>query len=304
MSYDIVRFYAESRVAARKILPTTAPQIVERLERMLDSLAQDFGVSVQKEKILGVTPIILQQWYNAGSKRWKPATLNNYVSILRPFLHWAYSMQALEGDYSGVIHTVPLPDEDKLPPAERPKSKYYSHDQVEALLNSTHGHNQVRDRAMMALILFSSLRVSEMCSLTVGQYEQSKQNRDAGIPSVRRKGGSVVDVAIGDRAYELIDAYLATRKDLRSEDPLFITTHGNPCTRVQVYKALSGKQKELQLATGPHAMRHTCLSELEKTASPSIVRDAANHHSFQMTSHYAHTTVQQRRDALNRLPWN
>ena len=38
--------------------------------------------------------------------------------------------------------------------------------------------------------------------------------------------------------------------------------------------------------------------------SPSIVRDAANHHSFQMTSHYAHTTVQQRRDALNRLTWN
>ena len=299
MCPEMIRFYAESRVAARKILPTTAPQVMEKLTRIFAELEKDYGVVMDAEKISGVSAKVLQSWFNASSGRFKEGSLNNYVSILRPFLQWAAVMEYLPKDYSNVIHTVALPNPDKLPPEMRPKDKYASDEQVHGLLSSKAGHNVVRDRAIMGLILYSSLRVSELCSLTVGQI----RDRKSGSVWVRRKGGAIVETAIGEEAYKLIDDYLATRPHAKAEDPLFITVNGDPCNRVQVYKALAKKQKKQGLATGPHALRHVCLSGLEKTSSASIARDAANHHSFAVTNRYVHTSIQERRDALNALPW-
>ena len=299
MCPDMILFYAESRVSAHKILPTTAPEIIERLTRIFESLEKEYGVIMEAESIRNLTPGVLQKWFNAGDKRWKPATLNNYVCVLRPFLQWAAVMEYAPKDFSPVLHTVSLPDPNKLPPDQRPRDKYASNEQMQALLSRNAGHNVVRDRAIMALILYSSRRVSEVCSLTVGQIRE----RENGSVWVRRKGGAIVETAIGDEAYRLIDAYLATRPNAKPEEALFLTVHGAPCNRTQIWKALSKKQKALGLATGPHALRHVCLSGLEKTASASIARDAANHRSFAVTNRYVHTSIAERRAALNALPY-
>ena len=153
MCPEMIRFYAESRVAAQKILPTTAPQVMEKLTRIFSELEKDYGVVMDAEKISGVSAKVLQSWFNASSGRFKEGSLNNYVSILRPFLQWAAVMEYLPKDYSNVSHTVALPNPDKLPPEMRPKDKYASDEQVHGLLSSKAGHNVVRDRAIMGLIL-------------------------------------------------------------------------------------------------------------------------------------------------------
>ena len=163
-----------------------------------------------------------------------------------------------------------------------------------------HGYNQVRDRAITALVLCSGLRTSELCSLTIGQFRSAVDGRIR----LRRKGGAWATAVIGEEAYPLIEEYLKTRKDADDPDrPLFVTTHGNACTRQQLYKAISKKQKAMGVATGLHALRHTAISEVMNTAGAAVARDFANHRSLIVTNRYSHTTEDQRLDAANGLHW-
>ena len=306
MCRPMIQLYANSmRVKGHKPMPSTSAHVVEMLERVFNTMEETYGVHVKEEKIEGLTGTKLQNWFNAASEGWKPATLNNYISILNPFLRWAATMSGEEGDYiakdlSAILHTQSIPNPEDLPEEERPKDKYFSVDQVEELLHGGHGHNNVRDTAIIAMFLWSAIRVSELCQVTVGNYREGKARNAV---RVQRKGGAWKDVDIGDSAYPYVDAYLKTRKNLSDDQPLFMTTHGMPCTRTQIYKCLSYKQKQIGIAAGPHALRHTSLSAQEKEAPLSVVRDIANHKSFKITNRYTHSSKQERLAALNALPW-
>lgn len=303
----MIQFYVESmRVKGRKPMQTTRDHAAEMLERIFDTWERDYGVTVSEEKITGLTGAKIQRWYNDASQRWKPATANNYVAMLNPFLRWAAKMSGEEGDYvqkdfSDILHAQALPDPDELPEEERPKDKYFTKEQVEELLHGNHGHNNVRDRALIAMFLFSGLRVSELCQVTVGNY---RSGRETCTVRVQRKGGAWKNVDIGSRAYDYIDTYLKTRANLADDQPLFLTTHGQPCNRRQIYKSLACKQRQIGIATGPHALRHTAISALDQTASAGVARDVANHKSLKITNRYTHTTREERQVALNNLPWN
>ena len=303
--HTMIDFYVASAVSARRIMATTAPQIAEKLERVFGILESAYRVQMQDEQIIGLDSKTLQMWFNQVSMQWKPATVNAYVSVINPFLRWAHNMANgdipyLKYDLSQILHTVRIPSPDDLPEEERPKNKYYTEEQVNELLNGVHGRNVIRDRAIIGLFLGSGIRVSELCSLTIGQLMDVPH----GTVRLLRKGGAWKDTEVADYVYPLVEAYLETRDDVKHRDhPLFMTTHGKPCSREQIYKCLSYKQKELGLATGPHALRHTALSALEKESSPSVARDIANHKSFLVTNRYVHSGHAERSQAINSLPW-
>lgn len=301
----MIEFYTQSAVAGKRFLPTTAPQVIEKLERVFATLEKEYGVRMEDEKIVGLDSKTLQMWFIKASADWKPATINAYVNVINPFLRWAHKMSNhgslyLEDDLSGILTNVRIPSIEELSEEERPKDKYYTQEQVSALLYGSYGRNQVRDRAIIGLFLYSGLRVSELCSLTIGQFREAPHGRIR----LKRKGGAWATAVIGEDAYPLIEAYLKTRKDLDDPSaPLFMTTHGKPCTREQIYKCLSFKQKELGIATGPHALRHTAISEVSNTFGAAIARDFANHKSLHVTNRYSHTTEDQRAAAVNSLHW-
>lgn len=303
---SLISFYLESAVSGRKIMASTAPQMAEKLERILAKLESGYGVAVGDDKITGLSPITLQRWFNSESARWKPGTSNNYISIINPFLRFCTEMGMLPYLENGktlgdVLHTAKLPSPDELPPDQRPKDKYYTHEEARALLNGVTGYNHLRDRAIMALILYGGFRVSEICALTIAQVMDVPR----GSIRLRRKGGAWKDAEVSLDAYPYLEAYLATRSDAADRRrPLFITTHGQPCTRQQLYKALAPKQKALDLATGPHALRHTAVSEVNNRFGALAARDFANHKSMHVTDRYSHTTEAQRRAAADGLRWN
>ena len=305
--YPVVEFYI--RTTSMKVSDTTSENRREKLGVFLSNLEDRHGVRVSDKRIDGITPIVLGTWYaemaEAGRKM---ATLNNYVCMINPFIRWAQDYSILcyadeRGnikDLSRILKTSKIPDEDSIPEWEKKPEKYLNHDQARALIMSASGRNLVRDRAIIALILYSGLRVSELCSLTIG----SVYGRERGEIYVKRKGGKWCSVLVNDEVYTYLDAYLSTRDDAQNYDhPLFVTTHGQPCNRNQIYKALSFKQQSLGLATGPHALRHTFVSEAEKMGSASIARDLANQKSLRVTNRYDHTTPQQRREAVDKLSW-
>lgn len=307
ISYPIVDFYV--RMNAASVSENTSENRREKLTVFLGQLEEKYGVVVEARKIAGLTPEVIGLWYaEMGEAGRKMSTLNNYVCMINPFIKWAQKMDYLvylndKGmpiDLSAILVTHKIPDEDSVPEWERKPEKYLDHDQARKLIEGTTGRNLVRDRAIIALLLYSGLRVSELCSLTIG----SVYDRERGEIYVKRKGGKWCSVLVGLDAYAYLDAYLATRVDADDHSqPLFITTHGKPCNRNQIYKALSFKQKAEGLATGPHALRHTFISESEKLGSASIARDLANQKSLKVTNRYDHTTPAQRREAVDKLSW-
>ena len=295
--HEMIELYITSRKL--KVAASSNALTEKLLTRIFDQMAEQYDVELKEEEIAGLTSTKLQKWFNAASEGRKPATINSYVCALNPFLQWANEMGYTSRDFSRILHTVRLPDVESLPEEERPKDKYLSHEKAEALINTTYGRNRIRDRAVIALILYSGLRIVEVCSLTVGQVT----DRTKPIV-VKRKGGHYKPVVIGESFWPYLDAYLATRKDTADpKAPLFMTSHGKPCSPNELYKALAHKQKAMGLATGPHALRHTLVSEVENTCGAGVARDCANHKSLAITNRYDHTTNDQRQAAVNSLRW-
>lgn len=295
--HEMIELYITSRKL--KVAASSNALTEKLLTRIFDQMAEQYDVELKEEEIAGLTSTKLQKWFNAASEGRKPATINSYVCALNPFLQWANEMGYTSRDFSRILHTVRLPDVESLPEEERPKDKYLSHEKAEALINTTYGRNRIRDRAVIALILYSGLRIAEVCSLTVGQVT----DRTKPIV-VKRKGGHYKPVVIGESFWPYLDAYLATRKDAADpKAPLFMTSHGKPCSPNELYKALAHKQKAMGLATGPHALRHTFVSEVENTCGAGVARDCANHKSLAITNRYDHTTNDQRQAAVNSLRW-
>ena len=295
--HEMIELYITSRKL--KVAASSNALTEKLLTRIFDQMAEQYDVELKEEEIAGLTSTKLQKWFNAASEGRKPATINSYVCALNPFLQWANEMGYTSRDFSRILHTVRLPDVESLPEEERPKDKYLSHEKAEALINTTYGRNRIRDRAVIALILYSGLRIVEVCSLTVGQVT----DRTKPIV-VKRKGGHYKPVVIGESFWPYLDAYLATRKDTADpKAPLFMTSHGKPCSPNELYKALAHKQKAMGLATGPHALRHTFVSEVENTCGAGVARDCANHKSLAITNRYDHTTNDQRQAAVNSLRW-
>ena len=289
-----VRFYAASGVET-----STSEQCGEKLNLIFRHLSEKFGVQITDREIVGLDSVVLMNYYGWLAEERKMSTLNNYVSLLNPFLKCAYKSKWISEDLSTILTTHKLPSINKIPESER-VDKYLTKEQIATLLDQTPGRNRIRDRAIIALFLGSGLRVTEMCSLTI----KTVMDVPHGDIYVKRKGGEWVHMEISDYVYAYIEKYLETRTDTEDRDrPLFLTTHGNPCNRNQIYKAIAYKQKQVGAATGPHALRHTFISEAEKIGGVGVARDLANHKSITITNRYDHTTHEQRQAAVNALPW-
>lgn len=304
----MIDFYVECREG--QISESSSLHIKDILNRAFDILENDYDVKMSEYRIENLDGTVLMRWLNSMKKNHKPASINNYVCIMNPFLRWAATMTKGETPYmamdcSKVLKCVKLPSYDELPPEERPKDKYYSNAQVEELLSYRYkgqcNEAAARDDAIIALILGSGLRVSELCSLKVSDIT----GRPQGSVYVKRKGGHYKTVDVADFVYDYINRYLNLRADGHPDDsPLFITTHGVPVCRNAVYKSLSRRQSALGLAEGPHALRHTFISAAEKVGGGAVARDLANHRSLVITNRYDHSSAEERRAAVNALPWS
>lgn len=298
--YNMVTFYCESR--RMEVGESTLHQTVERLNTVFDDLTENYGVFVGEDRIENLNGQILQRWWNKFTVGKKHSTVNNYVSFLNPFLRWAFNIGYLLVDVSHVLHTVRIPTLDTIPEWERPAEKYLTHRDATVLLdNMVVGDYAERNRAIVALFLFSGMRVSELCSLTIGSVSRYEK----GLIYCKRKGGRWSYVDVGLPFYDYLEEYLKTRTDVMTDSsPLFLSKRGGHLARQSVYEAIAPVQRALGLATGPHALRHTYISEMEKIGGPAIARDLANHKSFRITNRYDHSTAKQRREALANLNWN
>lgn len=143
----------------------------------------------------------------------------------------------------------------------------------------------LRDVAIVYTLVDSGLRASELCALTIKDYDSRR-----GRLHVRHgKGDKSRFVPLGTTAKGAIDAYLATRKRARLADPLFATRTGTHLERNNLGNLLEALGKAAGVCgCNPHRFRHTmAINFLRNGGNVFLLQALLGHGSLEMVQRYA-----------------
>jgi integrase/recombinase XerD len=206
----------------------------------------------------------------------KPVSVHQHYRSLRTFFRWCVNVEYLQRDpIAGLRMKIPkaLP---KVPEAE----------DVKRLLNACVTR---RDKALVALLIDSGLRISEAIALRVGDL-----NLADGTINIRNgKGGKDGIGLFGADSSRHVRAWLNSRTNAHVDDLLFVTNHGDQLTRHAAARILYriSKRAGLEKKIGPHALRHFAATALlRQTGDLELVRRVLRHESLTMTLRYAALT--------------
>jgi integrase/recombinase XerD len=170
--------------------------------------------------------------------------------------------------------------------------KFLNEGSVNALLN-TAGYRKpagIRDGAMLELLYATGLRVSELISLRVSDFDEA-----SGVIRVTGKGNKQRLVPMGRPAISRVTDYLASERPAllrgRVSAYLFVTARGGPITRQGFWKLLRGRGKSAGIFHGlsPHVLRHTFATHLlEGGADLRSVQSMLGHSDIATTQIYTH----------------
>ncbi|MGH7196155.1 MAG: site-specific tyrosine recombinase/integron integrase [Candidatus Saccharimonadales bacterium] len=205
--------------------------------------------------------------------------------------------------------TTLSPDKIELPRVKRKQVSFLSEDELKRLFGEikTDTLLGLRDRAIIALLYSSGLRVSELVKL-----DRSHINLQRREFMVRGKGQKDRLVFIDDAAAELLNTYLVARTD--NLVPLFIrygghekVDHSGDFGRltprsiqriVERYARLAGITKKVT----PHTLRHSFATDLLRNgADLRSVQTLLGHSNIATTQIYTHVTDPHLREVHQRF---
>lgn len=282
-------------IAAEDKSPDTLAQYGGVLRRFEQWLQAEHELSLTDADAPQIKGIMLTEYYQRFYEReLAVSTRNNYVSIIKEFFEFVHSAGVISENPSALLHCI----KEKQAEVEN-EPQMYTPEQIEALLASISGRkprcNDLRDTAIIALILGSGLRASEICNLNITHADEIRR----GSVRCKRKGGSWKDVEVGEFVAPHVDRYLLTRHRALANEPLFISRQGNRLTRTTLWKSLAAKQKQADIVTGVHIFRHTVFSAVDHDGGSALARDVGDHNSLMVTNRYVHTTPEERLAAVN-----
>ncbi len=174
---------------------------------------------------------------------------------------------------------------EELKPPKRPKQmpKYLTEEEVRRLLEAA--EENPRDYAIISLLAYSGLRVSELCNLRFEDVELAER-----VVYVRSgKGDKDRIVVISEKAAEAIENYLMSRTD--SLEYLFSTQKSEQITRVHVFRIVKkyAQKAGIRKNVTPHVLRHTLATTmLRRGVDIRYIQQFLGHSSVATTQIYTH----------------
>ncbi|MFV0443595.1 MAG: tyrosine recombinase XerC [Planctomycetaceae bacterium] len=189
----------------------------------------------------------------------------------------------------------------RTPRAGRKLPHFLTTDQVSKLLESppANDHMGLRDRGILETMYSAGLRVAELVSLNVGDWD-----RAANILRVLGKGKKERIAPIGSYAAKALDRWLEVRvSDPQAppdeRDALFLNRFGRRLTTrsigrmLEKYLILTG----LDTITSPHTLRHSFATHLlDGGADLRSVQELLGHKSLTTTQIYTHVSTRRLRE--------
>jgi len=231
-----------------------------------------------------------------------PSTVNRALATLRRFARWAHDQEG--SPFVGGLPTrgvkalvIDQPVAKKLPQND----VYRLFKAADTLVVSETRKNSRprRNRAILAALYFTGLRVSELCRLELEQY-QGKH-----LLGVVRKGRTRSRIFLSAQCREELDDYLEKERPQDEGDEskaLFLSTRGAKLTRRQVSRILDHIAEEAskhrdeagKITVHPHQLRHTFGSWIQqKTGSDVKTAEFLGHSSTKYVGRYTRLTAEE-----------
>lgn len=241
----------------------------------------------------------LARFTDEHGKELSKITQNYHLIALRSFLKYCSKRN---------IQTL-QPDKVELPRVKRKQVSFLSEDELKRLFAEVKPDSPIglRDRAIIALLYSSGLRVSELTRLNKDHI-----NLKRGEFMVRGKGQKDRVVFIDTAAAQLLEEYVNSRTD--SLNPLFIRYGGHEAVDrsgdfgrltprsiqriVSHYAKLAGITKHVS----PHTLRHSFATDLLMNgADLRSVQSMLGHSNISTTQIYTHVTDPHLKDIHKRF---
>ena len=216
------------------------------------------------------------------------------VVALKIFFRFLAGKNALERDPTETL---------TLPRIERYLPETLNEIQVERLIESidTKQPRGLRDRAMIELLYASGLRISELATARLENF-----NAEERILRVTGKGNKMRLVPVGGKACDALAAYLSTERPKlvkpRTSSEIFLSSRGTKLTTTRIWQIVKKRAKHSGLEANiyPHLLRHSFATHLlSNGADLRIIQEMLGHADISTTQVYTHVD-QQRLKAVHR----
>ena len=292
--------YLVTEVAGQS--PATLDAKRRDLQRFL-TFYQDFsGHERPDEWFVSVTKAFVTQLHR---ERLAQASLARIYATVRHFARWLHRKFP-------ALFPLGCPTDGVKPPAEptatwkgltrRDEVRLLGAAQALRLHPGTGTDQGLRNHALLAVLLGSGLRVSEVLQLDRDQYTGKHLTR------VVVKGGVVRDVVPLQRdARPVLDAWLAQRDD--DAPPLFCTRTGRRLSRREAAtivrriaaQANAQRPEKERIDVSPHVLRHTFLRKLAETKGVQYAKEASGHQSDRYIWRYVQPDRQTLAEVIDEL---
>ena len=199
----------------------------------------------------------------------KDNTVNGHARAIRTFVHFLFDE-----------HYVDVLVKFKMPKVEGRRQPDLSAAQVETLLKVA----SKRDKALVALMVDTGLRRSEVIALNWGDLDFSS----GVLQVVRGKGGKARTAVIGPTTRRALLAYFHTLEDKKPTSPMFQTQEGERFSGegfLMLWRRLSRRSG---IHVSPHMLRRTfAILALRSGMSVLHLQALMGHSSLEMVRRYA-----------------
>jgi site-specific recombinase XerD len=240
---------------------------------------------------------LIERWQDALRNRTPPLRASSrslYSTSVRQLLRWAAERDIVDWRLEKAIvgvrtrHNLPRP----IPPADLAQLKAYlgpRRPRMTAL--------ELRDRAMFYFFLTSAARVSEALQVRRRDFERAR---------VVQKGGTEKELRIPPTVVEMVNDYLAARRD---DLPWLWIAHGNNVNAVRKLADSGVREawRRLCYLLGidrftTHQLRHTAITELlDRGIGELAIADHAGHHGLQTIHNYGQVRTHAREQLLDAM---
>ena len=224
------------------------------------------------------------------SDRKSASTIQLYLTSAKLFFRWL----AMENVYPNIADHL----KSRVKISHEHKKDFLSQDQSKQLLNFAKGKGtlkDLRDRAIIALMLTAGLRTVEICRADIADI---REINGATFLYVQGKGRSekAESVRLAPQVYSLIQEYLKIRGEDNDREPLFVST-SNRCKNQRldtqtIRKLIKADLRAIGLDNDritAHSLRHTAATQmLLNGAKLEEVQQVLRHSQIGTTMIYNH----------------
>ena len=235
-----------------------------------------------------------------------PKTLKNIHIALCSFSRWCHTRKYLPFNF---MDSIPSPKAPRQPvmPLTTKNIKQLLNACVESRpwknrpLTRSHRPTAGRDRAIIALLIETGIRATELCNLTIGDVAFE---RLGGTVHVRHgKGNKSRVVPFSRNCANILQDWLITRPESSPNAPLFVSVvrnFGHPMNRVSLRRLVNRIGEKANVPNvGPHRLRTTAFCMMVQNGMTAFnLKQIAGHSDIQTTMRYVHAARVNLDDAM------